>query len=76
MSYAGTALLEARLTEGLERVWGNSLSDLEKRVIRCRLEGKSYQQMAAELNCRPKCVDNALQRAKRKIWSCIAQPAD
>lgn len=43
------------------------LSDLESAVLRSHLEGKSYQEIAAELKRRVKSVDNALQRAKRKI---------
>jgi RNA polymerase sporulation-specific sigma factor len=70
------ALLSGRVTEFLERYGAAELSELENEVIRRRLEGKSYQQMAAELKCGPKCVDNALQRAKRKIWSRIAHAAD
>ena len=43
------------------------LSDLESAVLRSHLEGKSYQEIAGELQRRVKSVDNALQRAKRKI---------
>lgn len=66
-----TALLCRRLVEFLEQNGRSELSPLEHAVIRSRLEGKSYEQMAAELHCRLKSVDNALQRAKRKIWSYI-----
>jgi RNA polymerase sporulation-specific sigma factor len=69
-------VLNRRLTDYLEQYGPTELSDLENRVIRFRLEGKSYQQMASELKCGPKCVDNALQRAKRKIWSRIAGCAE
>jgi RNA polymerase sporulation-specific sigma factor len=47
------------------------LSDLESAVLRGHLEGKSYQEIAAELHRRVKSVDNALQRAKRKIGKSI-----
>jgi len=70
------ALLNRRLSDYLERHGATELSELEGRAIRGRLEGKSYQQVAAELHCRPKCVDNALQRAKKKIWSRIAEWQD
>jgi RNA polymerase sporulation-specific sigma factor len=43
------------------------LSALESAVLRSHLEGKSYQEIAGELERRVKSVDNALQRAKRKI---------
>jgi RNA polymerase sporulation-specific sigma factor len=71
-----TAVLNRRLSDYLERFGPTELSALEIEVIRQRLEGKTYQQMAAELKCRPKCVDNALQRAKKKIWSRISTWAD
>jgi len=70
------ALLNTRLTDYFERYGTTELSELENHVIRCRLEGKSYRQVAQELRCRPKCVDNALQRAKRKIWSRISSVAE
>lgn len=44
-----------------------SLSELEANVLACYLEGKSYREMSCELHCRTKCIDNALQRVKRKI---------
>lgn len=43
------------------------LSDLETRVFRYYLEGRSYEQIAARVNCDTKSVDNALQRIKRKV---------
>ena len=70
------SVLNRRLTEYLERFGSVELSELECRAIRGRLEGKSYEQVAAELSCRAKCVDNALQRAKKKIWSRIANWQD
>lgn len=66
-----TALLSRRLTDYLEQFGRTELSPLEHAVIRSRLEGKTYEQVAAELHCPAKSVDNALQRAKRKIWSYI-----
>lgn len=45
----------------------NDLSGLESHVFRGYLEGRTYQEMAAELGRSTKTVDNALQRAKRKI---------
>lgn len=44
-----------------------NLSDLESQVLMSYLEGKSYQEMARELNRHVKSIDNALQRVKRKI---------
>jgi RNA polymerase sporulation-specific sigma factor len=46
---------------------GASLSGLESDALRLYLDGLSYEQMAAELGCDTKTIDNALQRVKRKI---------
>lgn len=46
---------------------GTGLSALESQALRLYLEGNSYEQMAAELGCDTKTIDNALQRVKRKI---------
>jgi RNA polymerase sigma-H factor len=46
---------------------GTSLSSLESDSLRLYLEGSSYEQMAEELGCDTKTIDNALQRVKRKI---------
>ena len=46
---------------------GTGLSGLEADALRCYLEGLSYEQMAEELGCDCKTIDNALQRVKRKI---------
>src|SRR5881227_2418357 len=46
---------------------GTGLSQLESDALRLYLEGSSYEQMADELGCDTKTIDNALQRVKRKI---------
>jgi RNA polymerase sporulation-specific sigma factor len=46
---------------------GTGLSQLEADALRLYLEGSSYEQMAEELGCDTKTIDNALQRVKRKI---------
>ncbi|HHY38521.1 MAG TPA: RNA polymerase sporulation sigma factor SigH [Clostridia bacterium] len=43
------------------------LSDLERKVLMSYLDGKSYQEIAGDLNRHVKSIDNALQRVKRKI---------
>jgi RNA polymerase sporulation-specific sigma factor len=48
---------------------GSGLSQLESDALRLYLEGNSYEQMAEELACDTKTIDNALQRVKRKIIS-------
>jgi RNA polymerase sporulation-specific sigma factor len=44
-----------------------SLSNLENSVLRCYMQGLSYERIAAAIGCDCKTVDNALQRIKRKI---------
>ncbi len=46
---------------------GTGLSTLESDALRLYLEGSSYEEMAEELGCDTKTIDNALQRVKRKI---------
>jgi RNA polymerase sporulation-specific sigma factor len=46
---------------------GTGLSPLESDALRLYLEGLSYEEMAAELDCDTKTIDNALQRVKRKV---------
>jgi RNA polymerase sporulation-specific sigma factor len=46
---------------------GTGLSRLEADALRLYLEGSSYEDMADELGCDTKTIDNALQRVKRKI---------
>src|SRR6476660_3325970 len=48
---------------------GAGLSSLEADALRFYLEGSSYEDMAEELGCDTKTIDNALQRVKRKILS-------
>jgi len=45
----------------------NSLSRFEKNVLLLHLEGYGYQVIADALASTPKSVDNALQRARRKL---------
>ena len=47
---------------------GTGLSPLESDALRLYLEGSSYEEMAEELGCDTKTIDNALQRVKRKIY--------
>lgn len=53
--------------KGIRSSFGEILSDLEAKVIRRYIEGKSYCEIADELDREVKSVDNALQRVKRKI---------
>jgi RNA polymerase sporulation-specific sigma factor len=49
------------------------LSDLEKSVLSSYLQGKSYQEIAEDLNRHVKSIDNALQRIKRKLEKYLQQ---
>ncbi|HOB21092.1 MAG TPA: RNA polymerase sporulation sigma factor SigH [Candidatus Atribacteria bacterium] len=51
----------------IENKIGELLSDLEWEVLTSYLKGKSYQEIAAELDRHVKSIDNALQRVKRKL---------
>jgi len=51
----------------IEEKMGEILSDLEWKVLMSYLDGKSYQEIAQELNRHVKSIDNALQRVKRKL---------
>ncbi len=46
---------------------GTGLSQLEAEALRLYLEDLSYEDMAEQLGCDTKTIDNALQRVKRKI---------
>ncbi len=52
---------------GIEEKMGEILSGLECEVLSLYLEGKSYQEIACDLDRHVKSIDNALQRVKRKL---------
>lgn len=52
---------------GIEAKMGEILSSLECEVLTSYLQGKSYQEIAVELDRHVKSIDNALQRVKRKL---------
>ena len=51
----------------IEEKMGQILSSLEWKVLMYYLEGKSYQEIAVDLDRHVKSIDNALQRVKRKL---------
>ncbi|MEQ8154439.1 MAG: RNA polymerase sporulation sigma factor SigH [Clostridiaceae bacterium] len=60
--------------EEMERIEGeisNSLTELEMVVLSSYLDGKSYQEIACDLDRHAKSIDNALQRVKRKLEKCL-----
>lgn len=52
---------------GIESKMGEILSSLEWKVLSKFLQGRSYQEIAVELDRHVKSIDNALQRVKRKL---------
>jgi RNA polymerase sporulation-specific sigma factor len=52
-----------------------SLSDLERQVLQRYLRGYSYRDIARSLGSNVKQVDNALQRAKKKLGEHMERPA-
>jgi len=60
-------VITQQFSDNLQRRIEHDLSELESAVLRKHMDGKSYQEIALELDRRVKSVDNALQRAKRKI---------
>ncbi len=59
--------LTKTLPQDLQESMNGCLSELEKCVLKCYLDGLSYLEMSRELSCHTKSIDNALQRVKRKI---------
>lgn len=55
----------------IEAEIGEVLSDLEMEVLMSYLDGKSYQEIACDLDRHAKSIDNALQRVKRKLEKCL-----
>lgn len=51
----------------IEEKMGEVLSDFEWKVLNAYLEGKSYNEISAEMNKQVKSIDNALQRVKKKL---------
>ncbi len=51
----------------IEAKIGELLSELEWEVLSSYLQGKSYQEIAVDLERHVKSIDNALQRVKRKL---------
>ena len=60
----------------IESKMNDILSDLEWNVLMSYLDGKSYQEIAAELGRHIKSIDNALQRVKRKLEKYIISKGD
>ena len=57
--------------EHIEKEISRVLSSLELEVLTSYLDGKSYQEIACDLDRHAKSIDNALQRVKRKLEKCL-----
>ena len=57
--------------EYIEEKISKVLSSLELEVLTSYLDGKSYQEIAIDLEKHSKSIDNALQRVKRKLEKCL-----
>jgi RNA polymerase sporulation-specific sigma factor len=53
----------------LARYLTSALSEREQAVLALHLEGRSYEQIAAQLGIERKAIDNAIQRLRRKAAS-------
>ena len=60
-------LISREEVNNIEAKIGEILSDLELKVLMYYLQGKSYQEIAVDLDRHVKSIDNALQRVKRKL---------
>ncbi|WHY59069.1 RNA polymerase sporulation sigma factor SigH [Peribacillus simplex] len=62
-----TILIKSEEICDIELILTEVLSELESSVVDLYLEGKTYFEIAKELNVQKKTIDNALQRVKRKL---------
>ncbi len=62
-------VLQSEDTKQLHEMLQQVLSEFEWRVLAGYQVGKSYREIASELHCKTKSVDNALARIKRKVLS-------
>ena len=59
--------------DSIEACFKNSLSDMEYRVLKLFLDGKSYSEIAGVIGRDEKSIDNALQRVRKKLEKEIAK---
>jgi RNA polymerase sigma-H factor len=63
----GEVVVSVEEAESIRENFRKMLSDLETKVLRLYIEGRSYQEIAEALDRHVKSIDNALQRIKRKV---------
>lgn len=61
------AYLMGESLAAMQRGIAHALTKLERDVLNLYLDGLSYQQIADTLHRSTKCIDNAIQRVKRKL---------
>lgn len=66
-------IIDREEMESIESKIEEVLSSLEMEVLNSYLDGKSYQEIASDLDRQAKSIDNALQRVKRKLEKCLEQ---
>ena len=66
-------LIERRTLQQVRMAARTDLSSLESKVLHGYLEGRTYQEMSEALRRPSKAIDNALQRAKRKVGARLAE---
>lgn len=60
-------ILQKRIPRAVMNMAREKMSDLEKQVLEFYLDGLSYKEMSDRLCRGTKCIDNALQRVKKKL---------
>ena len=66
-------VLDRLAADCVELAARRELSELEYEVLRGYVNGRTYGEIASHLERPSKTVDNALQRAKRKVAECAAE---
>jgi RNA polymerase sporulation-specific sigma factor len=69
-------LLRGEDSHRLRSLLHQMLSEFEWRVLTGYQMGKSYREIAVELRCKTKSVDNALMRIKRKVTAATSEGVD
>lgn len=64
-----TLMLMKEIGQYLKEESHEIFSTLEQKVWDRMLQGKTYQEIAVELEKTPKAIDNAMQRIKKKIYA-------
>jgi len=64
-------IIDQENAAGMEQRIKDSLSSFENKVLKLYLEGSDYIHIAEQLDKPPKSIDNALQRIRSKVKSCI-----